>query len=314
MTIVAAGTSQTFTASVRGQTFSIATATGALVTITGAGGNHTAGPYPRRRTFGPFEVGDTITVATALGDCIVEFGDASPGAAEPNEQVSVVPATTSAPDTLMVNGNSYPLGVVPILLANLPAATAASGKSYFVTNLGPSGVVLQSNGSRWLAAGGSYILKNAITDSSNSGSTEVVLDYCALPIGVMVDGDIFEIEMARERLGGTSDTDACNIKIGTSTTVPGTITGLGSAAALTTTTISLNLKARLKRVSSTSVKPLSIAGAVGVGGSTSALTTLTGLGNMDVTQTYLQVCSLLTLHAGEVGWLRSFTVRHITGS
>lgn len=82
MTTVASGTSQTFTANVRGETIVLTVNGGVLATVTLAGstpGVHKMGPLPKRRTFGPLEINDTVMVSAETGDVVVEFGTATPG-------------------------------------------------------------------------------------------------------------------------------------------------------------------------------------------------------------------------------------------
>ena len=88
MTTVTSGSTQAFTANVKGETITCSINAGqATVTLAGSStATHKLRPAPMRRTFGPFQIGDTCTVQAETGDVIVEFGTASPnssGAAQP---------------------------------------------------------------------------------------------------------------------------------------------------------------------------------------------------------------------------------------
>lgn len=77
MPTINAGSSQTFTAGVRDQLFTLVVNGGALGTVTGAA-SASFGPGADRRAFGPFAVGQAITVTVQAGSVIVEYGDSTP--------------------------------------------------------------------------------------------------------------------------------------------------------------------------------------------------------------------------------------------
>jgi lysophospholipase L1-like esterase len=77
MPTISAGSSQTFTAGVKDQLFTLTANGGALGTVTGAA-TASFGPGAERRAFGPFAVGQAITVTVQAGSVIVEYGDATP--------------------------------------------------------------------------------------------------------------------------------------------------------------------------------------------------------------------------------------------
>lgn len=78
MTTLTAGSSTVLTASVKGALFVVAVNGGGIVTVSGAA-NESLGPLAVRRTFGPFEIGQTITVVVQSGEAQVDYGDADPG-------------------------------------------------------------------------------------------------------------------------------------------------------------------------------------------------------------------------------------------
>lgn len=77
MPTISAGSSQTFTAGVKDQLFTLTANGGALGLVTGAA-SASFGPGAERRSFGPFAVGQAITVTVQAGSVIVEYGDATP--------------------------------------------------------------------------------------------------------------------------------------------------------------------------------------------------------------------------------------------
>lgn len=158
------------------------------------------------------------------------------------------------------------------------------------------------------------MLKNSITDVTNNLAPEVVMDYATILPGLWQDGDILDVFFRKSRTGGTSDTDASLLKFSGAAATPGTPTGLGSGGALTTTTIDMSMRAGLRRLSSTSFRPINIAGAVGVGSGNASPSDVTGYQNMDITTNYLQICSDLTTAGGEISVLRAFTVELIAGA
>lgn len=125
MTSVASGTNQTFTATVRGETIVVTTNGGVLATVVLTGstpGTHHLGPLPRRRTFGPLEIGDTLNVAAETGDVIVEYGTATPG-----NTGSVPPGSGSGIATINgKTGSSVTLNAGDVSAVGTPVAWAAS--------------------------------------------------------------------------------------------------------------------------------------------------------------------------------------------
>lgn len=197
--------------------------------------------------------------------------------------------------------------------ANRAALVTAGQYTAFFTDVGVGGSVWTYSGGRWRPYLGRVRLKSLVTDVSNSAAPKIVLDYATLPAGIWQDGDTLECCIVKERTGGTSDTDATDVMLGTAPTTLGTTLNL-STSAMATTAISLSLMFKWRRISATSVRSQSVAGAVGLGSSTAANSLITGLSNLDSVETYLQVTSDLTTAGGEVSWLRGFTVDLVAGS
>jgi len=228
--------------------------------------------------------------------------------------VSIATGVSSL-DVLSSTGAAAVVGASAVSLTAAQAVLRVAelnGRTVYISDVGVGGSFWVSDGSRWRAVGGSYVLKNSVSNITNNGAPKVVMDYVAIPIGLFKDGDILQIEWAKSRTGGTSDTDATDIMIGASATSPGTSVGLGTSA-LATTTIDLTARYRVRRESATSIRPMTISGSVGLGGTTSAISAAT-VPNMDSQQTYLQITSDLTTAGGEVANLRGWTVTHIIGA
>lgn len=198
--------------------------------------------------------------------------------------------------------------------ANRGLALDAGLTRCFITDVGIGGTYFDYlGGGRWRPQARRVTIKNLTTDVSNNGAPKIVMDYAAILAGLWQDGDILEARIAKERTGGTSDTDATDVMLGTAPTTLGTSLNL-TTSALATTTLALVPVYRWRRTSATSLRALSISGALGIGSASAALATITGLPNMDTTDTYLQVTSDLTTAGGEVVWLRGFQVDLICGA
>lgn len=198
--------------------------------------------------------------------------------------------------------------------ATLPAASAVPKWAVFVSDVGIGGSFWYSDGARWRPQGGRVTLKSLITPISNNGAPKIVMDSCALPAGLLGDGDVLRVSYQKQRLGGTADTDATDIMLGTVAATLGTSTGLVTSS-LATTTIQIDVRGELRKDSATSLRPLSQTGtgAYGFGASIAAGVAIT-VPNMNTQQTFLQITSDLTTAGGEVAWLTEFTVEMVAGS
>ncbi len=200
------------------------------------------------------------------------------------------------------------------LWANRATAVSLGYTTAFFTDIGVGGSYWDYLGGKWRPQARRVLLKNLIAAVSNAAAPKVVMDYATIPAGLLGDGDILEINVLKTREGGTSDTDATDLMIGSAPTTLGTTTGFSSSA-LATTAIQFSMEHRLRRESATSVRTLRTAGGGGGLGTLTSLTTLTtGLPNMDSTEVYVQITSDLTTAGGEVAWLRGFSVELISGS
>lgn len=254
------------------------------------------------------EAGSLLTVAGSPYTVSDSFGAAMVGAGYATDTDGVLTPPNSQP----IRFNSASLTVSALwanraILANLGVSTA------FFTDVGVGGSFWFYSGGRWRPVGGRVTLKNLTTDVSNNAAPKIVMDYATLPAGIWQDGDIIRAHIVKERTGGTSDTDATDVLLGTVAATLGTTLNL-TTSALATSAISMAVDYSWRRVSSTSVRSQGVPGATGTGTSTSPNSLITGLSNLDSVDTYLQVSSDLTTAGGEVVWLRGYTVELIAGA
>lgn len=231
------------------------------------------------------------------------------------QQVAVVTAVTDAgTGAVTLSAGGVNLGGIgqTFTWATKPLASALTGQ-IFISDVGVGGSYWYSDGSKWRPVGGRVTIKNTISPVTNNAAPKIILDYATLPAGLVADGDLLEVRYHKERTGGTADTDATDIMHGYEL-VAGTCVSTGMTTnALATTNISLTGQCLLRKESATSLRPLTIGGASGLGASTSAYAAVT-VSNMNIGQTYLVITSDLTTAGGEVSVLRGFVVTLICGS
>ncbi len=110
------------------------------------------------------------------------------------------------------------------VFANLPAASAAAGQFYLVTDIGTSGTLFSSNGTIWRPANGTAVLAaSGVAVSTGSDTTEDVLATITIPAGLMTANGKLEIETLWAinnnannktffvRFGGTAGTPYLNV-------------------------------------------------------------------------------------------------------
>lgn len=260
--------------------------------------------------YGPFGVG-TVTIFAVSGSIYYDETDPVQSSNQ-TEPVFYNPTSSTLDSSGGVGVASVPRSA---LWADRAALVSAGVTLAFFTDVGVGGGSFwEYRGGRWRPQAGRVIIKNLITPVSNSGAPKVVMDYATILAGLWQDGDSLEIDALKTREGGTSDTDATDLMIGTVSATLGTSTGFTSSA-LATTTIQYRMLHELRRESATSVRTMAIAGGGGGFGTTTSLTTLTtGLTSLDTTEQYLQITSDLTTAGGEVAWLRKFRVTLIAGA
>lgn len=192
------------------------------------------------------------------------------------------------------------------------STVVASGlASAFFTDIGIGGSSWFYSGGRWRPSAGRVTLRNLTSSVTHSTTTRTVMDYVLIPAGLWQDGDNLEMEWCKTLTG--TDTDTTETALGT---VAGTF---GEALNLTTATLTntnpmVNSRWRWRRLGSTSVRPVTITGSVGLGGAGSIVTDPTITTNLDTTDSYLQISGKLTTGGGPITALRAHTVTLIAGA
>jgi hypothetical protein len=174
------------------------------------------------------------------------------------------------------------------------AAAGNAGTIIRITNIGTSsfGSLWQSNGTRWYPLNG-HLTLNEISAPivSNGTTTNTVLNAVLIRAGSFQNGDVIEVYPFLTK-SNTSDTNTSQMYIGTSSSTIGTNLNISMAQPATT-----NLEAtpvwRLKRLSATSVKAITIGGATGLGSSAVVHAAVT-VPNMDTQDTYLQMSAQMS--------------------
>jgi hypothetical protein len=205
MTTITSGTSLAFTCSVRGQTFTVIVNSGQYATVSGGTNTISLGPTPTRRTFGPYEVGDSRTITASLGDILVDIGQGSLStiAGAPDISTVDIPALNSPTNAALalkpVKAQAFAIGAfvatvadgdllrvrAPFALtvtktscksvAGTTTVTTKNGASSLGTAVSASTTEASQTYSGAFAAG-DYIVVTAASSSSCTGLT-VEIDY-----------------------------------------------------------------------------------------------------------------------------------------
>lgn len=205
MTIITSGSSQAFTCSVRGQTFTVVVNSGQLATITGGTTPQSMGPTPSRRTFGPFEVGDSRTIIASLGDILIDVaqGALSTIAGAPDISTVDIPSLNSPTNAALalkpVKSQAFAIGAFvttvadgDLLRVRAPFALtvtktsckSVAGTTTITTKNGASALGTAVSASTTEASqtysgafvAGDYIVVTAASSSSCTGLT-IEIDY-----------------------------------------------------------------------------------------------------------------------------------------
>lgn len=123
---IAAGQSRTFTATVQDQLFVVTTNGGAVGSISGAA-SALFGPNPMRRSFGPLNVGQQLTVAVQVGEALVDYADQSPEVVPPVIMFFDAGGIAAPIATFDGAGTSGKFGLAQNIL--IPANTLVAGQS-----------------------------------------------------------------------------------------------------------------------------------------------------------------------------------------
>lgn len=136
MSALSSGTSKTFTATIKGQLFTVSINGGAYATVSGAA-TDSLGPVQSRKTYGPFAIGQTLTVSVIYGEALVTTGDADP--ADDGEGFKLTATTSTTGQTVLDDAS---LGVIASTLGAIyipsPFADGVAINNYNATNNGLS--------------------------------------------------------------------------------------------------------------------------------------------------------------------------------
>jgi hypothetical protein len=189
---------------------------------------------------------------------------------------------------------------------------AYTGERKLITDAGVSTSEFWWNGTRWRPASGRMVLHEIAAPVTTTADTnEQIADYVAIPIGLVINGDILKTRFACTK-SSTSDTATIRHRLGTAHTTSDTSMGVATAS-LATTQRSQNFTVELKRISATSFMPLSLTSSTnGIGISTSLNSAIT-ITDMDANQIYLDLSSQMT-SGSETITFNSWLVELICGA
>lgn len=193
--------------------------------------------------------------------------------------------------------------------ATIPSAASNTGAQVFVSDVGQGGSYWYSDGTRWRAVGGSYVIKGITSPVTSDGTTtEAVIAQVALPPGLFRTGDYLRVFFAMTK-SGTVDTNTCRWRLGTAGTTSDA--ALNSVSQPATTVIALGTHWALRAASNTTGTLASLPGASGFGTSTGSLSSVGSL-NFSSNTNYLSLTADMTTGGIETVTLVDFTVIHYT--
>lgn len=157
------------------------------------------------------------------------------------------------------------------LRANVLAAGLTTA---FFTDIGIGGSYWDYLGGRWRPQARRVTLANLTAEQSTVATSLGVMYSYGIPAGLWQDGDILSWNTSHTKTGGTAETATIDWRLGASAGTVGLALGLQSNS-VTGTTIQQHAQHRLRRLSATTVRNLSVLGGVGLGVTTATPTTRT---------------------------------------
>lgn len=193
--------------------------------------------------------------------------------------------------------------------ATIPAAASYTGVVIRLTDVGQGGSYWYSDGTRWRAVGGSYVIKGLTAPVTSDGTTtEAVIAQVAIPAGLYRTGDYLRVFSSFTK-SGTADTHTSRWRFGTAGTTSDTV--VNSVSQPATTTIQVGTHWALRAASNTSVTTASVLGGTGFGTSTTGPASVSSL-NLASNTNYLSLTTDMTTGGIETATLIDFTVVHYT--
>ena len=227
---------------------------------------------------------DVVTASTSLSGGVVGI--------QPPEVLTYLQS--------QINGGPGGPSVTTTTFAELPAANAVAAYTaqYLVTDVGIGGSVWYSDGTRWRAVGGRVTLRDLqsqVVGVAQAGGQN--LAECAIPAGLVRDGDIIRVSNAVGK-SGTSDSVIRAIRVSASSGATAGVALVGGSSFPGTTNRSAGEKVEFRRVSSTQLRPIGNGSGVSpfAGNNATALQSPVTVVNMDSATFY--IANTITMTSG----------------
>lgn len=170
--------------------------------------------------------------------------------------------------------------------ANRADVLAANLTSAFFTDVGVGGSYWDYVGSKWRPSARRVMLANLTAEQTTVATSLGVMYSVLLPAGLWQDGDILEWRTSHTKSGGTAETATTDWRIGAAAATVGLALGLSSTS-LAATQTQQHAYHRVRRLTATTARNLSVLGGVGQGVTTAALNTRT-IPDADAAASYWQ--------------------------
>jgi hypothetical protein len=159
MTTIPSGTSLGFICSTRGQTFTVIVNSGQYATVTGGTTPQFMGPSPSRRTFGPFEVGDSRTIIATFGDIVVDLVQ---------NTASTRQATLTSDYTLTASDDNTIFSATTAITVTVPAGLSPMPSCVFLPPATGS-ITLHPTGGTLLSGSSSDVAFSIVSNPAGAG-------------------------------------------------------------------------------------------------------------------------------------------------
>ena len=194
MATIKAGSSQTFTAAQKGQVFTVVVNGGVVASVSGKVSEQ-LGPNPVVRNYGPFEIGDAITIAVQSGSVTVAFGDADE-ADGTGERVLYQSGQLVTPGGVVVGDG----GVAGRIFSNTAAMVSATPPSVagLSAYVGPDSFGQYAewywNGVRWRPRSGIIAMKNTAGSVTDAAASDQDVYSIVIPAGLIGPTDDWYVD------------------------------------------------------------------------------------------------------------------------
>jgi len=141
-------------------------------------------------------------------------------------------------------------------------------------------------GGRWRPQARRVMLANLTSEQTTQATSLGVMYSVLLQAGLWQDGDVLEWRTSHTKTGGTAETATIDWRIGAAAATVGLALGLQSTS-VATTTQQQHAYHRVRRLTATTARNLSVLGGVGQGTTTATPTTRT-IPDQDAAESYWQ--------------------------